>query len=95
MPKVFNPREEGVNILRWRLLPKSRIFIDPSGRLVEDVPSYVAYSPQAKALADQGLLRIEGYTPAGSLPQPSTESRSSSGTVLANRRDMRARKLKR
>jgi hypothetical protein len=93
MAKVINPSEEGISILRWRLLPKSHIFVDPKGRLVEDAPPYIAYSPQAKALADQGIISIEGYTvPGKGVATPSTETPSVDARVSSERRDKRARK---
>lgn len=96
MPKVVNLSEEGITILRWRLLPRSRIFVDPQQRLVEDVPAYVAYSDQAKALANQGVIRIEGYRPPTTeTPPPTTETPSPSDTVSSERREKRSRKLER
>ena len=74
MARVTNLRSEGITLLRWRVLPKSFVWIDPQGRQLTDVPPYVAYSVQAKALADRGFLNIEGYT-------PSTDKPPTSGTV--------------
>lgn len=51
----------GINILGWRVLPLSKGVLDPSGRAQEEMPAEVAYSEQAKRLADLGVLTIEGY----------------------------------
>jgi len=62
MAKVTNLTDRGVLLLRWRILPKNQGGVmDPSGNRVESVPADVAYSPQAKRLANKGILKIEGY----------------------------------
>ena len=92
MPRVTNLKEEGITILRWRLLPKSHVFVDPQGRMVEDVPAFIAYSDQVRTLADQGVLRVEGYGGPRTAP---TKAPPSSATVAPDRRDRKFRKQER
>ena len=61
MPVVKNLTNRGVSLLRWRILPNGTKAIDPSGNLANSLPAEVAYSDQAKRLADQDILEIEGY----------------------------------
>jgi hypothetical protein len=61
VPKVINVVGRTVELLRWKLLPDNRV-ISPRGVLADELPHDVAYSHQAKHLADQGLITIQGYT---------------------------------
>lgn len=61
--KVINKAGRTVSILRWKVLPDGRV-INPLGEVKDDLPTEVAYSPQAKHLADQGLVSIRGYMSA-------------------------------
>lgn len=62
MAKVRNLTGRSVPLLRWRILPNSDQALNPAGEVVDYVPDVVSYSPQAKRLADQGILWIQGYT---------------------------------
>jgi hypothetical protein len=89
MPIVVNVTSKGIDLLRWRILPNSRIAVSPDGRMTEDVPPSVAYSDRAKELAADGYLLIEGYRPA------STNRPPPNATVVDDRKPKRARKLSR
>lgn len=69
MAKVTNVSSKTVSVLRWKLLPDGRV-ISPMGELTSDVPDKVAYSQQAKHLADQGILSIEGYSKVVKAAEP-------------------------
>ena len=62
MPKVENLTSRGISLARWRLLPNGSAVISPSGQPAAELPAEVAYSSRAKAMADQGLIAIPGYT---------------------------------
>lgn len=62
MPEVINKSGRTVALLGWKVLPDSRV-VSPRGELKEGLPSDIAYSDQAKHLADQGLITIQGYAP--------------------------------
>lgn len=69
MPRVTCKGEMGVNILGWRVLPLSKGVLDPNGRAQEEMPTEIAYSEQAKRLADLDVLSIEGYVGPAMPPQ--------------------------
>lgn len=92
MPRVDNITPEGLTLMRWRSLPNSCVWVDPQGRQMRDVPAHIAYSDQAKALADRQVLRIEGYSTASTdttLPGDTVQE------VLHMRRDRKARRQER
>jgi hypothetical protein len=60
MDKIFNCTDQGVELLGWRFLPNSPYAINPQGKKTDHIPDAIAFSPQAKRLAAQGLLRIRG-----------------------------------
>jgi hypothetical protein len=60
MSKVRNESGRTVTILRWKVLPDGRV-ISPMGVVASDLPDDVVYSSQARHLADQNLITIEGY----------------------------------
>jgi len=62
MNRVRNCLDRAVEVCGWRFLPKSTYAIDPSGRKTDHIPAVVAFSAQAKRLADLGLLHIDGYS---------------------------------
>ena len=95
MSKVRNESGRTVTILRWKILPDGRV-ISPMGALVSELPDDVAYSSQAKHLADQNLLMIPGYTTLEGEAEvpPSVEPADVDDlTVLASIGAGRARKL--
>jgi hypothetical protein len=51
-----------MSVRRHVILPDSRVKT-PEGLIVCCLPDEIAYSPQAKVLADAGAITIEGYTP--------------------------------
>lgn len=61
MVKVMNLTARGVPFLGWRVLPNGSDLTDPNGQKQTSMPADVAYSAQAKRLADQGLIAIDGY----------------------------------
>ena len=63
----------GVSVQRWRFLPDGSA-LTPKGQKADRIPDDVAYSPAAKRLADQGILAIEGYTPATKAPKKVAEA---------------------
>ena len=69
MAKVTNVSSKTVSVLRWKFLPDGRI-ISPMGEFTSDIPDKIAYSPQAKHLADQGILFINGYSRAVKAAEP-------------------------
>jgi len=96
MPTVDNLTPEGITLMRWRSLPNSCVWVDPRGRQMRDVPAHIAYSDLAKSLANQGSLRIEGYSPPGSEPVVHTPHEAvTNGTVSGERRDKRTRRQER
>ena len=56
-------------ILRWTLLPDGRAVARFTGK-IQDLPVSAVQSPQARRLADEGLVEIEGYTPAPKAATP-------------------------
>lgn len=68
MAKVTNKTDRGIPLRGWRVLPNGSKVVDRSGRIHKSVPDEVAYCPQAKALADQGVLELEGYAVAPPKP---------------------------
>lgn len=64
MNRVRNCTDRGIEVLGWRFLPKSTYAISPGGQKTDHIPAVVAFSQQAKRLADLMLLEIDGYTPA-------------------------------
>lgn len=67
--KVINTAGRTVGLLGWRVLPDSRV-VGPRGEVTDDLPTDVAYSSQAKHLADLGLVIIRGYTAATAPKKP-------------------------
>jgi hypothetical protein len=59
--KVINTAGRTVELLGWKILSDSRV-VGPRGEVMDDLPTDVAYSNQAKHLADLGLVTIRGYT---------------------------------
>jgi len=70
MIKVLNCTSNGVEVLGWRFLPTSHYAMSPDGRKTDHIPSTVAFSSQAKRLADLGFLEIDGYTPIRATAPP-------------------------
>jgi hypothetical protein len=64
MAKVTNLTDRGVKLRKWRVLPNSSKVVDQEGHIHDSLPDEVAYCRQAKALADEGVLKLAGYTPA-------------------------------
>jgi hypothetical protein len=64
MPKVRNDTSRAVPLCRWRILPDNRV-INPLGEIKDELPADIAYGPQAKRLADQKIIAIEGYVVEG------------------------------
>jgi hypothetical protein len=66
MAKVTNLTERTAHLHHWRVLPKSAgsKLLDRQDHFRPEMPAEVAYSPEAKLLADNGHLAIEGYVPA-------------------------------
>lgn len=110
MPKVRNDSGRVIPLLRWKILPDSRV-ISPLGEIKTEFPADMAYSPQAKRLADQKLITIEGYMVAGSsaapakkpvaepvkpapAPKPAPQAEPDELTSLINIGTGRAKKLK-
>lgn len=60
MAKVQNLQGRTVSLLRWKVLPDGRC-VNPRGDVGCCLPDAVAYSDKAKRLADQGVLKLEGY----------------------------------
>jgi len=60
MPKVSNIAGRTVEMLGWKVLSDGRV-IDPRGEIQDDLPDRVAFSNQAKHLADLNLITIQGY----------------------------------
>lgn len=76
MAKLSNLTGQTVELLGWRILPFSGRYLDRLYRSHRDIPDDIAYSDQAKHLADQGILEIEGYTSASSTAQMSSAAGS-------------------
>ena len=70
MNKVLNCTGNGVEVLGWRFLPNSYYAMSPDGRRTDHIPASVAFSSQAKRLADLGFLEIAGYAPAKAKAPP-------------------------
>jgi hypothetical protein len=81
MARIANLTQMTIKLLNWRILGGSNKALNPQGKLVDWIPEEIAFSPQAKRLADQGFLRIEGYTPKK--PKPSPDTPLPSATVEA------------
>jgi hypothetical protein len=101
VPKVINVAGRTVELLRWKLLPDNRV-ISPRGVVADELPDSVVHSHQAKHLADQGLITIQGYSlvqaPKAEMPpEPVALETIAPGvddlTELANIGASRARKL--
>ena len=61
MPMITNKTDRPILLLRWKFFPGKGKALDPFGVKHRDVPDTLAYSDRAKALADQGIIAIEGY----------------------------------
>lgn len=67
MPKVRNDAGRALTLRRWTILPNSRV-VSPLGYIKDELPADIAYGPQAKRLADQKLIAIQGYVVKGQEP---------------------------
>lgn len=64
MPKVRNDSRKAITLCRWKILPDNRL-LNPLGEIKDELPANIAYGPQAKRLADEKLIAIEGYVVVG------------------------------
>ena len=62
MAQITNNSGRPVNLLRWTILPDGS-YRDVRGNVQEVLPDNVMYSSQARQLADQGVITVEGYIP--------------------------------
>lgn len=60
---VKNLSGKPLSLLRWTLLPDGKVVAKFTGKVLEQLPAAAAQSPQARRLADERLIEIEGYTP--------------------------------
>lgn len=63
MPTIKNCTNEAVQLLGWTLFPNSSKAVNNAGEVVEELSADIAYSEQAKYLANQALVMIDGYVP--------------------------------
>jgi hypothetical protein len=81
MPKVKNLSGAGLDLLRYRILPDSRVLC-PDGTVTSDLPGEVACTTQAKHLVDTGALEIAGYAKTEPPAPPKEPEAEPVGTPL-------------
>lgn len=67
MPRVRNDTGRAIPLLRWTIAPDGWV-LDPHGVVKDGLPDDIAYSPQAKRLADKKFIAIHGYVVDGQEP---------------------------